>query len=87
MSKELTGKATDKLVPSRATMSVITANVPKARYNLAVGLNSASDTGGMPVDFTCCKEYADLTSCKECSGDNLWSVACSSASLSTTIAD
>lgn len=42
-------------------MSVITANVPKARYSLVVGLNSASRTGDMPADFTRCKEYADLT--------------------------
>ena len=63
-----TGRATDKLVPSSATMSVITASVPKARYNLNVGLNSASGTGGMPADFTCCKERADLVWRKEGSG-------------------
>ena len=57
LGKRPTGRATDKLVPSRATMSVITANVPKARNNLVVGLKSASGTGGMPADFTCCREF------------------------------
>lgn len=60
MGRKPTGRATDKLVPSRATISVITANVPKARYNLVVGLKSASDTGGMPADFTCRREYDDV---------------------------
>lgn len=36
----LTGKATDKDVPSRATMRVITARVRKATYSLLVGFQS-----------------------------------------------
>ncbi len=42
-------------------MSVITANVPKARNSLVVGLNSASGTGGMPAEGTCCSVRVDLT--------------------------
>ena len=65
MDENPTGRATDKLVPSKATMSVMTANVPNARYNLVVGLNSASGTGGIPADRTCRREFADLTWCRE----------------------
>ena len=87
MGKEPSGRATDKLVPSRATISVITANVPKARYNLVVGLNSASGAGGMPADVTFCKECSDLNGCRKVLIVRFWSISCSWISPFTTIAD
>ena len=62
-------------------MSVITANVPKARYSLVVGVKSTSETGGMPADFTCCKESPGSTWCKEELVIRFWSCSCSVASF------
>lgn len=59
------GKARDELVPSRASISVITASVPKARYSLVVGSSSASGTGRMPSDCRSCDECADVTGWRE----------------------
>lgn len=50
---ELTGNATLKLVPSSATINVMTANVPKAIYNLGDGLKVAGST---PAVVTLCRD-------------------------------
>lgn len=52
ITKRLTGKATLRLVPSNATINVITDSVPKAIYNLGDGLNVAGST---PAVVTLCR--------------------------------
>lgn len=66
--KQLTGKATIKLVPSSATINVIKANVPKAIYSLGEGLNVAGST---PAVVTLCREAALEVSLL--SSSRLWS--------------
>lgn len=52
-SKEFTGRATERLVPSRATIKVITDNVTNATSSLGVTLKVSS---GTPADWTWCRE-------------------------------
>ena len=48
-TRELTGRATERLVPSRATIKVITDNVTNATSSLGVTLKVSN---GTPADWT-----------------------------------
>ena len=63
----LTGSATDKLVPSRATIKVITASVMKATYSLREGLNSSAAL--VSTLGASCMEESD-----DCRGSVFWSM-------------